>query len=128
MIPFAVSRSSRCAVGPFQLVTALLIATLLPVTSGQAASLTNRDGREHKLSIVTGAASESHVLKPNQALSDICAKGCVIRLNDSEDDTYELEGSDAVVIEDGFLYYEGAPEPAAPAAPAGSERKPGSPG
>jgi hypothetical protein len=55
------------------------------------------------------------VLKPSQTLNGICAKGCTIRLNDSEDDEYLLEANDVVSIEDGSLYYEGPDTPAQPA-------------
>lgn len=75
-----------------------------------AASLTNRDEREHKLTIVEGTAKADHVLKPQQVLENICAKGCVVRLNDNEDDEYELEVNDVVSIEDGSLYYD-SPDP-----------------
>ena len=39
-----------------------------------------------------------------------------MRLNDVEDDEYQLEANDVVAIEDGSLYY----EPDAPGAPAPS--------
>ena len=51
-----------------------------------------------------------HLLKPAQVLEGICEKGCVVRLNDSENDEYELEGTEVVSIEEGYLYYDG-PEP-----------------
>jgi hypothetical protein len=40
----------------------------------------------------------------------------VIRLNDSENDEYELQSSDVVSIEDGYLYYDGPPASAVPKA------------
>ncbi len=48
------------------------------------------------------------------SLEGVCDKGCVIRLNDSEKDEYELKGSEAVSIEDGSLYYDGPPASAVP--------------
>jgi hypothetical protein len=58
-----------------------------------------------------GEAKADHVLKPSQVLEGICEKGCVIRLNDSENDEYELEGSEVVSIEEGYLYYDGPEGP-----------------
>jgi hypothetical protein len=115
--------------------TALAICILaLTASVGSAAvTIVNRDARDHKLSVVedNGAKSTEHVLQPSQVLEGVCEKGCVIRLNDSEEDEYELEAGDKVSIEEGYLYYEeqpgaqqgvGAattpPPQAAPAAPA----------
>lgn len=99
---------------------AALILPLLVAAQSNAASITNRDEREHKLTIVTGEAGDSRVLKPREAVSGLCPKGCVLRLNDDEIAAYELEGSDVVSIEDGFVYYDvseskAAPVPSAPA-------------
>ncbi len=94
-----------------------LIAFGLSATSAAAAvSITNRDDKDHKLTVIEddGAKKTDIVLKANQVLDNLCAKGCVIRLNDSEEDEYELEGNEAVSIEDGYLYYD-TPEPPAEA-------------
>lgn len=101
------------------------------ISANAAVSVTNRDDKEHKLTVIEddGAKKSDHVLKSAQVLEGICVKGCIIRLNDSEEDEYELEGTEVVSIEEGYLYYDG-PEgpaetqqqpstpPAAPAAPA----------
>ncbi len=81
------------------LVTALLISS-----AAHAASVTNRDARDHKVTVIEGNAQNDHVLKPYAALEGICQKGCVIRLNDNEEDPYELKGSEVTSIEDGQLY------------------------
>lgn len=70
------------------------------------ASVTNRDDKDHKLTIIEGDKKQDFTLKPNQVLENICAQGCVLRLNDSEDDEYQLEPKDIVSIEDGYLYYD----------------------
>ena len=84
-----------------------LIAALLWVPYAYASSITNRDTETHKVAIIEGGTTKAHVLKPSAALEGICAKGCVIRLDDSENDEYELKGSEVVSIEDGFLYFDG---------------------
>ena len=81
-----------------------------------ALSITNHDDHDHKVTIIEGGASKDQILKPDVTVEGVCTKGCVIRLNDSQDDEYELEGNEIVSIEDGYLYYEGpdAPAEAAP--------------
>ena len=88
------------------------IAALLWTSDAGAASLTNRDDKDHKVTIMEGEARQEHVLKPSAALQGICQKGCVIRLDDSESDEYELDGTEVVSIEDSYLYYDGPDQPA----------------
>jgi hypothetical protein len=76
-----------------------------------AASVTNRDDKDHKVMIIEGETKKEYTLKPNEELRDICVSGCVLRLNDSDDDEYQLEAKDIVSIEDGALYYDNADEP-----------------
>jgi hypothetical protein len=89
--------------------------------SASAATLANRDDKDHKVTIIEGDAKADQTLKPQQIVDKICPKGCVVRLNDSEDDEYQIDPEDMVSIEDGYLYHD-APEPPAnapaPAAPA----------
>ena len=73
-----------------------------------AVSVTNRDDKEHKLTIIEGDAKVDRILAPSGSLDGICLKGCVIRLSDSENDEYELEGPEVVSIEDGYLYNDAA--------------------
>lgn len=85
---------------------------LLLVTSAQAGSITNRDDRDHKITVIEGESKKDHVLKPNGALQGICPKGCLIRLNDNiDDEPYELESSDDISIDGGELWQEKADEP-----------------
>ncbi|MEZ5817199.1 MAG: hypothetical protein R3D44_08970 [Hyphomicrobiaceae bacterium] len=98
------------------------------VAANAAVTLINRDDKDHKLTILedNGAKTSEHMLKPSQVLEGICEKGCVIRLNDNQEDEYELEAGDKVSIEEGYLYYDepvgtqqGAGSTAPPAAPEG---------
>ena len=65
-----------------------VIGLLLSTTAAHAVSITNRDEHDHKLTIIEGDSKADHMLKPAQALSGVCIKGCTVRLNDSEDDEY----------------------------------------
>lgn len=86
--------------------------------SGSALALTviNRDDHDHKVTIVEGARSTDHVLKPDAQIDNVCAKGCVVRIGDSDEEEYELEGNEVVFIEDGNLYYDGPDTPTDPPA------------
>ena len=79
--------------------------------SAHAITVTNRDDKEHKLTVIEGEAKKDIPLKAMGVLENLCMKGCVIRLNDSESDEYELEGTEVVSIEDGYLYYDGPETP-----------------
>ncbi len=99
-------------------IAALVVSVAAAAYGAEAAaavSLTNRDDRDYKITIVEGSSSQDHTLTPSAVLEGICPKGCVIRLNDSEDDEYELEGNEIVSIEEGYLYYDGPETPAEPA-------------
>ncbi len=98
---------------PRLVVAAFAIVALLWPPPAQAASVKNRDDKDYKVTIIEGEAKQNHVLRPSLVLEGVCKKGCVIRLNDSEDNEYKLDGSEFVSIEDGNLYYDG---PAADAA------------
>jgi hypothetical protein len=90
----------------------LAVMTAAVGSAAASASVTNRDTKDYKITVIEGEKKQDHTLKPNQILEGICLKGCVIRLDDNEDDEYQLEENDAVSIEDGQLYYDNAePEP-----------------
>ncbi len=100
----------------------LLVSSV--VHAGASVSITNRDDRDHKVTLIEGEQKVDHVLKRDQTLQDVCPKGCVLRLNDVDDDEYQLEPGDVVSIEEGFLYYD-APEeqPAQPGQQGTPEQK-----
>ena len=89
----------------------VFLACLSAASMAVGVSITNRDDKDHKLTIMEGEAKADHVLKPSQVLEGICEKGCIVRLNDSENDEYELEGAEVVSIEEGYLYYDGPEAP-----------------
>jgi hypothetical protein len=107
-------------------VAALAIAVFLWSPLAHASSLTNRDHKDYRVTIIEGKATKDQVLKPSAALEGICLKGCVVHLSDTENDDYELQGSDVVSIEDGHLYYDGPPPSAVPKA--GEAVQPSKPG
>lgn len=84
-------------------------AVLTWYSAAHASSITNRDDRDYKLTVIEDTATKDHQLAPSATLKGVCQQGCVIRLDDSDMDEYELQGSDVVSIEDGLLYYDDPP-------------------
>ena len=105
-----------------------VIVLLLSGSAVHAASITNRDEVDRKVTIIEADKKADFVLQPSQALNDVCAKGCTIRLDDGEDDEYLLEGDDVVSIEDGSLYNDRPDTPAQPTPPAGGGGRPANKG
>ena len=87
--------------------TACTIAALLMTSAASAVTVTNRDEKDVKVSVIEGAAKQDSVVLAGKVLDGVCQKGCIIRLNDSENDEYELNGSEIVAVEEGFLYFDG---------------------
>jgi hypothetical protein len=108
--------ASKIKVLVLAVTTAIWAGCLMSVSAG-AVSVTNRDDKEQKIQIVEGELKKDHTLKPAAVLDGVCMKGCVIRLNDNDNDEYELDGTEVVTIEDGYLYYDGPDAPAQGAAP-----------
>lgn len=101
----------------FRLVVAVALSVaLVSIPSAFASSITNRDGNDHQVRVIEGNAATDHILRPSATLEGVCDSGCVVRLNDNPKDEYQLQGSDVVSIEDGYLYYDGPPASAVPKA------------
>ena len=126
---------SRRASWPLAAITFAVFLISPTVSSLASVTLVNRDEKDHKLTVLEdgGTKTTEHMLKPSQVLEGICEKGCVIRLNDSEEDEYDLEPNDKVSIEEGYLYYDepagaqqgsgGAPQPSPAPAPDAAPKK-----
>jgi hypothetical protein len=102
----------------------LLSVAVADISAALGASIINRDERDYTVTIIEGEAKADHALKSAQTLSDVCLKGCTLRLNGSEEDTYLVAGSDAVAIEDGTVFYDQAETPADTTAPVAPSKRP----
>lgn len=111
---------------PDRVIAGLLIAVLLSPSAAQSASITNRDDRDRKVTIIEGGSQKILVLKPNEVIGGICKAGCLIRIDDSREDPFELEGSEITSIEDGQLYDDEAGAP--PVSGSGPDVQPSQPG
>ncbi len=89
-------------------------ALLMCSIAAEAASITNRDTKVVKVTITENGATTEHTIQPMGVLDKVCMKGCIVRLNDGEEDEYEVEAEDVVAVEDGFLYYDGPDTPDRP--------------
>ena len=99
-------------------IAARTIAVLLMTSAVSAAMITNRGDKEVKLTITEGSSHQDEVLPVGKVISGVCQKSCIIRLNDNVNDEYELDGSESVSVDGGFLYYDSPGKGGAP--PAGS--------
>jgi len=90
------------------------IAALLMTSTAYAVTITNRDGKDVKVTVVDGDGKQDNTLASGKVIEGVCQKGCIIRLNDSEKDEYELDGSENVSVEEGFLYFDGQDATGAP--------------
>lgn len=115
------------AVISFRVIPAFAILALLSASAAPAASVKNRDDRDHKVTVIEGEAPKDHVLKPNEILEGICEKGCFVRLDDASGEPYRLESVDVTSIEDGQLFSDEPEQPAEPSAgETGQSSHPGS--
>lgn len=94
--------------------TVCAIAALLMTSAAYAATVANRDSQGIRVLIIEDTVRQDQVLLPGKVIDGVCQKGCIIRLNDSDDTEYELEGSERVSVEEGFLYYDSSDVVAAP--------------
>jgi hypothetical protein len=115
-----VPAATELVVSRIAAILAGVIAAAYGAEAAAAVSLTNRDDRDHKVTIIEDDKQQDHTLRPSAVLDGFCQKGCIVRLNDSDNDEYELEGTEVVSIEEGYLYYDGAEAP--------FEGSPGEPG
>lgn len=110
---------------PFDRLRRIVLSSVvvLMAVPAQAVSVTNKDDKDHKLTIVEGDNKQDLLLKPNGVLDAVCPKGCVLQLGDGEDDKYVLEGTETVTIEDDKLY-DDSPDGRTETAPGSNARPP----
>jgi hypothetical protein len=114
-------------------VSRLLRASLVPAavlisvfSAANAASVTNRDDADRKVTIIEGDTQKDHVLKKDEVLEGVCKRGCSIRIDGDDVNPYVLEGTEVTAIEGGDLYAEGQEPPASPSSGvSGQPSKPG---
>jgi hypothetical protein len=84
------------------------VAILISVLSAaHAASVTNRDDVDRKVTIIEAGNQKDHVLKKDEVLEGVCERGCSIRIDGDDVNPYVLEGTEVTTIEEGDLYAEG---------------------
>lgn len=101
------ARRAQVAVWCVCAVTAWLAFAFTQIPFAYAVTLTNNDSVTYKIEVIAKPAGIKQELAPGKSIKDICQQGCVIRLNGSADNEYELEGSERVSIEGGLVYYDG---------------------
>jgi hypothetical protein len=95
------------------LVPALLLISVF--SAAHAASVTNRDEKNHTVTIIEGDAQKDHVLKKDEVLEGVCMNGCSILIDGDDVSPYLLEGTEITTIEEGGdLSAEGQGAPVSP--------------
>ncbi|HVZ04514.1 hypothetical protein [Hyphomicrobium sp.] len=92
-------------------------------SAASAATITNRSDKAVKITITEGSSRQNEVLPSGKVIAGVCQKGCIIRLNDNAKDEYELDGSESVSVEGGFLYYDSPLQKVAPPAGSASDKE-----
>jgi hypothetical protein len=102
---------------------ALLISVF---SAAQAASVTNRDETDRKVTIIESGTQKDHVLKKDEVLEGVCNRGCSIQIDGDDVNPYVLEGTEVTTIEGGDLYAEGqGPQGSPRSGASGQPSKPG---
>ena len=84
----------------------LLSAAALSILTGPTAALelANNDDETYQVEILAGegdSTTESHELKTEEMLSDVCTQGCTIKLSNGAEQAFV--GDEVVSIKDGEL-------------------------
>ena len=116
-------RDRRSGRFDLQVMAAGAIAVLLMTSAASAATIANRGDKEVKLTITEDTSVKDEVLPVGKVIGGVCQKSCIIRLNDNANDEYELDGSESVSVEGGFLYYDSPANGVAPPVGSASEEQ-----
>ncbi len=79
-----------------------ILLALLAVVPAKAATITNNEASDQKITVLQGDASELVEFAPGQRIEGVCSSSCTLRLGNG--DEFELEPEDVVSIEDGSLF------------------------
>lgn len=90
-----------------------ILTALFLMAPANAATITNNETSDQKITVLQGDSSEQFNFTPGQKIDGVCSASCTLRLGNG--DEFELEPEDVVSIEDGSLFVEpqsqGAAEP-----------------
>lgn len=89
-------------------VAALGVLTLLATLPARALTISNVDADPHKITVTAGSDSKELTVEPEKEVEVPCASGCKVKLENDEE--YDLDGGEAVSIEDGIIFIDHAPE------------------
>lgn len=86
------------------IICSTILTALLFVVPADAATITNNEASDQKVTVLQGDASEQVAIAPGQTMEGICSASCTLRL--SNGDEFDLEPEDTVSMEDGSLFVE----------------------
>lgn len=74
---------------------------LFAATGAEALTLKNTDSDPQTVTITEAGKAKELKMSPGE-VSNLCPKGCALKLDNGEE--YEFEGTESVSIEDGVIY------------------------
>jgi len=77
------------------------------LTAAEASTMVNADRVTRNILVIQGSTRTPHELKPGAVMKDVCAQGCIVRIDKDANRDFVLEGTERVTIEGGLLYYDG---------------------
>ena len=72
-----------------------------------ALTISNEDPDPHTVTVTAGTDTKQLTVEPDQQVDAVCAAGCMLELENGEQ--YQMQGGEAVSIEDGVIFVDAAP-------------------
>lgn len=90
--------------GGFLLASVAALVFAAPVS---ALTISNVDPDPHTITVTAGTDTKQLTLEPDQQVDAVCTEGCMVELENGEQ--YQMQGGEAVSIEDGVIFVDSAP-------------------
>jgi hypothetical protein len=83
------------------------VAGLVFAFPASALTISNVDPDPHTITVTAGTDTKQVTVEPDQQVDAVCTEGCLVELENGEQ--YQMQGGEAVSIEDGVIFVDSAP-------------------
>jgi hypothetical protein len=83
------------------------VAGLVFALPASALTISNVDPDPHTITVTAGTDTKQVTVEPDQQVDAVCTEGCLVELENGEQ--YQMQGGEAVSIEDGVIFVDSAP-------------------
>jgi hypothetical protein len=83
------------------------VAGLVFALPASALTISNVDPDPHTITVTAGTDVKQVTVEPDQQVDAVCTEGCLVELENGEQ--YQMQGGEAVSIEDGVIFVDSAP-------------------